>query len=86
MNSAGSQTAQIILAFSKSSIFPVIEFAAISGIIMVTYIALHNMFNHLKPATKMLVSLFLGTMAYSLGKLALLTLIINPFATPVIQL
>ena len=64
--------------FSSSGLVPILEFAGVAAVIVVTYLAIHNMFNHLKPATKMLVSMFFGSLAYSFGKLVVLTLIINP--------
>lgn len=62
-----------------NDLFYIGEFFSVSFVIMVTYMAIHVMLGHLKPATKALVSMFFGSIAYSIGKAMLITLIIEPF-------
>lgn len=78
--------AQTLNALSESSIFPIIEFASVAVIIFCTYLGTHYLLGHLKPATKMLVSMFLGTCAYTIGKLVLIALVIDPFTNNPLQL
>ena len=72
---------QVVNNLSQLSIFPIIEFTSVSVIVIVTYLGLHGLFTHLKPATKMLLSMFLGTCAYTVGKLTLFAIIVNPFTS-----
>ncbi len=69
---------EAIQQLANSSIWPVIEFASIFGIIIVTYMAMHAMFSHLKAPTKMLMSMFLGTLAYSMGKIFVISFLVKP--------
>lgn len=62
-----------------SDIFFIGEFFSIAFITIITYMTIHAMLGHLKPATKALVSMFFGTVAYSFGKVMLITLIMEPF-------
>lgn len=71
---------QTIENLSQSSIFLVLEFAAISVVVIVTYMAMHGMFKTLKPATKMLVAIFLGSTFYFFGKLLVITILTDPSA------
>jgi len=75
MNSLNAHTLQTI---GSSGWFPVVEFAAISGLIILVYMGIHTAFTSLKPATKMLISMFLGTAAYSLAKLSIVVLFMEP--------
>ena len=68
-----------INTLANSPLLTIIEFFTIAFIVIITYIAIHNMMGHAKPATKMLISMFLGSLAYTLGKLALLTIIVRPY-------
>lgn len=67
-----------IKALGASSIFPVIEFASLFTVVIATYLLLHKVVGHLKPSTKMLVSMFFGTLAYSIGKIAVIALLVTP--------
>lgn len=75
MNLIDSQTLHIV---GSSGWFPVVEFGAISFVIILIYISIHTAFTNMKPATKMLVSMFLGTAAYSLAKLSIVVLFMEP--------
>lgn len=69
---------ELIYSLSHSSIWPIIEFSSISGIIIVAYIAMHSMFKSMRQPTKMLFAMLLGSLAYGLGKLFIITFLIKP--------
>lgn len=63
---------------SLFNIVPIVEFAAISFVIIATYLALHTLSSEVKPALKVLSAMFIGTSAYMIGKVFVLTIIIHP--------
>ena len=63
---------------ASSSLAPVLEFAALFIVVISTYMLLHSIMGHLKPATKALMAMFFGTVAYSIGKIAVLALLVAP--------
>lgn len=64
--------------FSSSSLLPVIEFTSISIVVIATYLGVHVAFARIKPANKVLISMFMGVTAYSLGKFVLVFLFSGP--------
>lgn len=59
----------------KSQIFPVVEFSLIITMVIVTYWGMHlGGFGHVKPAAKFSVSMFLGSLGYMIGKIAVIAL------------
>lgn len=69
---------ETINLFSGSSLLPVIEFTSISIVVIATYLGVHAAFTRIKPANKVLISMFMGVTAYSLGKLVLVFLLTGP--------
>lgn len=74
-------TANTLYTLGGSSIFPIVEFASLFIVVIVTYLLLHKLLGHLKPATKALVALFFGTLAYSVGKIVVITFFVTPTIT-----
>lgn len=65
----------------NSQIFPVLEFSLIISMIIVTYWGMHvGGFGHVKPATKFSVSMFLGSLGYMLGKMAVIAVFASTVA------
>ncbi|MCA9308653.1 MAG: hypothetical protein R3B92_01545 [Patescibacteria group bacterium] len=65
----------------ESTLAPTIEFGMIVGSFVVTYLLLENVWTHLSHPIKMLLSMFVGTVAYTIGKLAVLALFFTPTTT-----
>ena len=74
--------AETIRNLSESGIVSIAEFFSIAFIVICTYWGMHNLFNRLRPATKMLLSMFFGTIAYTMGKLVVLTFFFTQTPTP----
>lgn len=56
------------------------EFFAISLIVIFAYLAMSSLTKTIKPATKMLAAILMGTTLYVLAKFALIVLVVNPSA------
>ena len=53
----------------------IIEFASIATITLVIYLSISVLFTKLHPATKMLLAMFFGVIAYLIGKAVVLSLL-----------
>ena len=63
---------------SSSSLMPVIEFAVIGFIVMITYLAIHTVFSGAKQGVKFVFSAMIGVTGYTMGKLIIIAWVINP--------
>ena len=68
---------------SESYIFPVIEFAMVMFVIMITYLIVHKMFYGGKTHVKFIFSTILAILGYSMAKLIIFVWIINPVITDI---
>lgn len=63
---------------SSSSLMPVIEFAVVGFIVMITYLAMHTAFSGAKQGVKFIFSAMIGVTGYTMGKLMIIAWVINP--------
>lgn len=63
---------------TSSGLLPIIEFATIGFIVMVTYFAMHAAFSQAKQSAKFILSTLVGLTGYTVGKLVIIAWIINP--------
>lgn len=68
-----------INALANSPIFTIAEFFAITVIVTCTYLGVRAMLGHLKEPTKVLISMVIGTAAYSFAKFFMILLLIEPY-------
>lgn len=59
----------------SNSVGPIVEFSALFVVVIVTYLLINRTMSHLSFVIKFLVAMFLGTVGYAIGKLAVLTFI-----------
>lgn len=72
------RTQNALAILSGKGWFPVVEFASLSFVIILTYLGIHTAFGKIKPSVKMLISMFLGITAYYLAKLFLVAIFVTP--------
>jgi hypothetical protein len=76
-------SSNIVNVLTKSQIFPVVEFSLIITMVIVTYWGMDmGGFSRLKPATKFSVSMFLGSLGYMAGKMAVIALFASKITPP----
>ena len=73
-------TCNNFLCNNSGSMLQIAEFFAISMIVIFAYLAMGSLSKTVKPATKMLAAILMGTTLYVLAKFALIAFIIEPTA------
>lgn len=63
------------------TITPLLEFSAIVFVVLVTYLAIHNMRTSWHNLIKFTIALLFGTMGYVVGKFALIVFLVAPLLT-----
>lgn len=72
------QVDQILNSFALT---PVVEFAAIAFLVIITYLAVHNMSSHWHNLVKFTIAILFGTMGYVVGKFCLIIILVSPLLT-----
>lgn len=71
-------TCNNFLCNNSGSMLQIAEFFAISLIVIFAYLAMGSLSKTIKPATKMLAAILMGTTLYVLAKVTLAAFLINP--------
>lgn len=64
--------------YTSWQIMPVFEFAAIAFLVIITYLAIHNLYSSAHQLVKFSFAVVLGTLGYSFGKIVLVVMFVQP--------
>lgn len=70
--------AKLIQALVNSPLVTVLEFFTITFIIAGTYFAIHRAFKHVQPSTKVMLSMLVGTVTYTMSKVVIVAMFLDP--------
>ncbi len=72
---------QVNQMLNSFALTPILEFAAIAFLVIVTYLAIHNLNAHWHNLVKFSIAILFGTMGYVVGKFAIILLLVSPLLT-----